>query len=82
MDENTLPEIDINELRRIARLKEKQGIRRLANAIGLAYGGVLAISVGWYSVAVILAGIFGVSASKFANFVSDPAVSCFFQIIL
>lgn len=82
MDENLFNEFDEKEQWRIARLKEKQGIRRLSNAIGFAYGGVLAISVGWYSVAVILAGIFGVSATKFQEFVANPAISCFLQIVL
>lgn len=82
MEENVLNEPNLEEIRRNALEKEKKGIRRLSNAIGCAYCGVVALTNGWYTVAVLLAGIFGVSGKQFNEFVTNPAISCVFQIVL
>lgn len=80
--EDVLLELEIREKRRIARKNEKDGIRRLGNALGLAYGAILLISVGWYTLLSVILGILGVSRSHLDNLITDPAVSCFVQIIL
>lgn len=80
--DDALLELEIREKRRIARKNEKDGIRRLGNALGLAYGAVLLISLGWYTILAVILGIFGVSRSYMDNIISDPAVSCFVQIVL
>jgi len=79
--DDALLELEIREKRRIARKNEKDGIRRLGNALGLAYGAVLLISLGWYTILAVILGIFGVSRSYMDNSISDPAVSCFVQIV-
>ncbi len=81
MDE-TLFELQINEKRRLAREAEKAGIRRLATALGFAYGGVLLISVGWYTLLAVILGIAGVPRTYLDNLVRDPVVSSFLQILL
>ena len=81
MDE-TLLELEIREKRRIARLKEKEGIRLLGNALGLAYGAILLISLGWYSLLSLVLKMLGISTAYLDNLLRDPAVSCFLQIIL
>ncbi len=80
--EDALFELEIREKRRIARKNEKDGIRRLGNALGLAYGAILLISLGWYTLLALVLGVLGVSRSYLDNLVSNPAVSCFLQIIL
>ncbi len=80
--EDALIELEIREKRRIARKNEKEGIRRLGNALGLAYGAVLLISLGWYTLLSTILGIFGVPSGYLDNLIVDPAVSCFVQILL
>ena len=45
--ENSFSELEILKEKAIARQIEKTGIRRIANVLGFAYCGVLAISFGW-----------------------------------
>lgn len=80
--EDALLELEIREKRRIARKNEKEGICRIGNALGLAYGAVLLISYGWKEILAVILGIFGISRNYLDNILSDPAISCFVQIIL
>ena len=80
--DDALLELENREKRRIARQNEKEGIRLLSGALGLAYGAVLIISYCWKEIVAIILGIFGVSRNYLDNILSDPAVSGFVQIIL